>query len=35
MRKTVVYEINYYQSRVRQIAQALIETVIVKYIVGE
>jgi hypothetical protein len=35
MRKTVVYEINYYQSRVRNIAQALIEKVIVGYIIGD
>jgi hypothetical protein len=34
MRKTVVFEINYYQSRVRDIAQVLILHVIPNYIIG-
>lgn len=34
MKKSIVYEINYYQTRVRDIAQQLIKTVIVNYLVG-
>lgn len=35
MKKTMVYEVNYYQSRVRNIAQALILSVIPSYIIGD